>query len=151
MLRLIIFIIAPLAIASLFFEYFLPVYAVKAGIGSADIGRAFLINGLAIAYGAPLVGKYFAARISERVSVFLFTALMAAGFLAFGFTGGLAGILIASAVMGIAEGAALVSQTELCLTCRSPKRQAPAGYLAFIPSSESCPRLLGRRFLLLLC
>ncbi len=115
MLRLIIFIIAPLAIASLFFEYFLPVYAVKAGIGSADIGRAFLINGLAIAYGAPLVGKYFAARISERASVFLFTALMAAGFLAFGFTGGLAGILIASAVMGIAEGAALVSQNGIML------------------------------------
>lgn len=115
MARLILFIIAPLAVTSLFFEYFLPVYAVKAEIGSADIGRAFLINGIAVAYGAPLIVKYITNKIDEKVSVFLFTFLMAAGFLVFGLTGGLAGILIASAVMGIAEGVALVSQNMIML------------------------------------
>lgn len=115
MIRLALLIIAPLAVTSIFFEYFLPVYAVKEEIGSADIGRAFLVNGIAIAYIAPLLVKHVAGRFREKTNVFLFTVLMAAGFAVFGFTGGLAGILAASAVMGIAEGAALVSQNMIML------------------------------------
>ena len=115
MIMLALFIIAPLAVTSLFFEYFLPVYAVKAEILSADIGRAFLINGIAIAYVAPLVVKFISGRMSERVSVFLFTLLMAAGFVSFGLVGGVAGILLASGIMGIAEGTALVSQNMIML------------------------------------
>jgi predicted MFS family arabinose efflux permease len=115
MIRLALFIIAPLAVTGLFFDYFLPVYSVKEAIGSADIGRAFLVNGLAIAYAAPLAVKYISGRLSEKAGVFLFTLLMAAGFVIFGLTGGLAGILIAAAVMGIAEGTALVSQNMIML------------------------------------
>ena len=115
MIRLALLIIAPLAVTSIFFEYFLPVYAVKEQIGSADIGRAFLINGIAVAYIAPLVVKHVATRFGEKTSLFLFTVLMAAGFVVFGFTGGLFGIIAASAVMGIAEGTALVSQNMIML------------------------------------
>lgn len=143
MLRLILFIIAPLAVASVFFEYFLPVYAVKEEIGSADIGRAFLVNGIAIAYVAPLIVKYFTAKINEKVSVFLFTALMAAGFLTFGFIGGLAGILIASAVMGIAEGVALVSQNMILLDLSVAEKAGTSRMLSIYATARKISQAIG--------
>lgn len=115
MIRLSLFIIAPLAISTLFFEYFLPIYAIKADISSADIGRAFLFNGIAIAYIAPLLVKYFTGKLNEKLSLFLFSILMAIGFFVFGIWGGVLSILAASAIMGIAEGTALVSQNMIML------------------------------------
>ncbi len=143
MIRLALFIIAPLAITSLFFEYFLPVYTVKAEISSADIGRAFLINGIAIAYGAPLIVKLISGRIKEKVSLFLFTLLMAVGFIAFGLIGGVAGILIASGIMGIAEGTALVSQNVVMLDLEIARRAGTSRMLSIYATIRKLPQMAG--------
>ena len=143
MVRLILFIIAPLAITSIFFEYFLPVYAVNEALGSADIGRAFLINGLAIAYIAPLTVKYFAGKLSERASLFVFTLLMAAGITIFGFIGGLAGILVASAVMGVAEGTALVSQNMIMLDLNIAERVGTSRILSIYATVRKVAQAMG--------
>lgn len=128
--KLAFFIIVPLAVAVLFFDYFLPIYGVKAGVDSADIGRAFLINGIAVAYGVPFVLKRVEKRLSERRKVVTFTALMAAGLLIFGLIGGSAGIYIASFVMGIAEGTALVSQNMIMLELPAAREAGTAQILA---------------------
>ena len=130
MIRLALLIIVPLSITSLFFEYFLPVYAVKADISSADIGRAFLINGIAVAYGAPWMIKHIPKRFGERVRLFLFALLMGGGFILFGLVGGVAGILLSSAVMGIAEGAALVSQNMVMLDLSVAKKAGTSRMLS---------------------
>ena len=113
--KLALLIIAPLAIAALFFDYFLPIYAVKAGIDSADVGRAFLLNGIAFAYVVPLVLRKLNRELSDRVKVAAFTVAMAGGFLIFALISGAVGIYIASFIMGIAEGVALVSQNMIML------------------------------------
>lgn len=143
MIRLALLIIAPLAITSLFFEYFLPVYAVKAPVASADIGRAFLINGIAIAYGAPLVVKYTSGRMREKISVFLFTVLMAIGFVVFGLIGGVAGILLASGIMGIAEGTALVSQNMIMLDLEIAKKVGTSRMLSIYATIRKLSQTVG--------
>lgn len=143
MIRLVLLIIAPLAVTSIFFEYFLPVYAVKEEIGSSDIGRAFLVNGIAIAYIAPIVVKLVATRFGEKTSVFLFTVLMAAGFAVFGFTGGLAGILAASAIMGVAEGTALVSQNMIMLDMEVAEKAGTARILSMYATVRKIAQAAG--------
>ena len=123
MLRLAIYIIAPLAISSVFFEYFLPVYAVKAAISTADIGRAFLVNGLAVAYVAPyIIQRISGGKHNENRKLFLFMTIMASGFFIFGTWGGVISILVASAVMGVAEGTVLVSQNMIMLDLEIAER-----------------------------
>ena len=114
-IKLALLVIAPLAIAALFFDYFLPIYAVKASIDSADVGRAFLLNGIAFAYVVPLILRKLKSELSDRVKVAAFTIAMAGGFLIFALIGGTTGIYIASFVMGIAEGVALISQNMIML------------------------------------
>ena len=78
----------------------------------------------------PLLVKSIAGRISEKLSVFLFTLLMAAGFIVFGSMGGVAGILLASGIMGIAEGTALVSQNMIMLDLDVAKKAGTSRMLS---------------------
>lgn len=115
LLRLAALIIAPLAISSVYFDYFLPVYAVKESISTADVGRAFLLNGIAVAYAAPLLLKQIGSKWKESTVLFGSVTLMAGGFLLFGLWGGIGAMLLSAIIMGIAEGIALVSQNMIML------------------------------------
>jgi len=143
MIRLAIFIIAPLAISALYFEYFLPIYAVKEGVTSADIGRAFLVNGIAIAYVAPFIVRNFSCKINEKVSLFLFTMLMAVGFFIFGIWGNVLAILAASAIMGIAEGTALVSQNMIMFDLDVTKKAGTSKMLSIYATIRKLSQTIG--------
>ena len=143
LIRLALFIIAPLAITGLFFEYFLPVYAVKIQMPSGDIGRAFLVNGLAIAYLSPILVQRFARKLPEQVTLVLFMLLMGAGFLVFGIWGSYFAILVASAVMGVAEGTALVSQNMILLDLPAAKQLGTSRMLSFYAAVRKLAQTAG--------
>lgn len=143
LIRLALFIIAPLAVTGLFFEYFLPVYAVKMGMPSADIGRAFLVNGLAIAYLAPLMVKYVGRKLSEQVNLILFVCFMGLSFLVFGVWGSYLAILVASAMMGVAEGTALVSQNMILLDIPVAKKLGSSRMLSFYAAARKLAQTAG--------
>lgn len=140
---LLLLISAPLAISVMFFEYFLPIYAVKAHISSSDIGRAFLINGIAVAYGAPFIMKYLSGKFSQLAHLFIFMMLMAAGFVLFGSWGSALSIVVASGVMGLAEGNALVSEGMIMLDLPAGKKIGTSRIMSFYSTFRKLVQTVG--------
>ncbi len=143
MVYLTAFIVIPLALSIMFFDYFLPIYAVNSDVTSSDIGRAFLINGIAVAYGAPLIIKYISSKMNKKIVVFIFTLLLASGFFIFGFSGTALAILIASAVMGLAEGAALVSENMIMLDLPVAKKIGTSRLMSFYATLRKMAQTVG--------
>lgn len=51
-------ILLPVSMCGMFLYYYFPVFASSHGVNTADIGRAFLLNGLCIVYVGPLLTRF---------------------------------------------------------------------------------------------
>jgi predicted MFS family arabinose efflux permease len=98
---LLIFI--PVSICGMFLMYFFPLFAEEAGISSANIGRAFMLNGLCIIYLGPLLSKYISKFLGAMKSVVIYTVLVAGAMLLFANQGSVLAAFIAIIILGIAD------------------------------------------------
>lgn len=98
---LLIFI--PVSICGMFLMYFFPLFAEEAGISSANVGRAFMLNGLCIIYLGPLLSKYISRFLGAIKSVVIYTVLVAGAMLLFANQGSVLAAFIAIIILGIAD------------------------------------------------
>jgi len=113
-----IFVVSPVAISVLFLQFFYPLYATKVGISTANIGRAFLLNGICIAYVGPLLSSRMHKVLKNKQMAGLSVLLIGSSMLVFSAFGTLWAMLLAAGIMGLGVGFGSAAQTgyylEVC-------------------------------------
>lgn len=99
-----LFVVIPTAVCSMFLEYFLPLYSKTAGASSADVGRVFLLNGLAIVYLGPTLSGLIKKYLGYKSSLVIFVLVLAAAMLIFAQFNSFAVACVSAVVLGIAMG-----------------------------------------------
>jgi len=104
---------------------FFPIYAISMGIGTEGIGIYFMVYALFTGAVRPLVGK-MSDRVGRVTVAIPFGILIALGISCFAFAGDLTGFLIAGALFGMGEGAALPVLSALAVDTIKPQQRGQA-------------------------
>lgn len=133
----------PMAISSLFLDYFLPVYASDAGVSTSSIGRAYLLNGICIAYVGPLMIKFLKSRFNTTNIIFMSMVFVGISFMTFGFLGTFGALYITSILLGIGEGFGLPSHTQYYLNLRATKTIGKGEALGYYSNIRKIAQTIG--------
>lgn len=136
-------IIIPLAISSMFLNYFLPIYGEKNNISTSNIGRAFLIYGLSVIYVGPYINNFINKYISTWKAVVLANVLVAVAILGFTFTGTIIAIYLAVILMGISESFGDVARYNYYLGIKEVRSLGEGKSLAFLNTAGTFGETLG--------
>lgn len=113
--------IIPTYTAGMFIIYYFPLFANSNGIGMADIGRFFIINGLFIIYLGPVLSTYFKKRMGDKFSMLLGSLGWALALFVFALTGTIYGAVAALIIMGICEGFTVTAQNDYFLALKATR------------------------------
>lgn len=133
----------PMAMTVIFLDYFYPVYADGVGIQTSTIGRAYLLNGVSVAYLSPLIIKSIGSKLSSRQTVILSIGLLVLSMGLFSYFGTITMMLIAASIMGISEGVGLASQTEYYLGLDAVKRIGRGEALGYYSNVRKVAQMFG--------
>ena len=108
-------IVLPLTICSMFVDYFFPIFASGEGASTSNVGRAFMLNGIAIAYLGPFLTKYTLGKLGVRKALLASGILIAGSLLLFFSYSSLAVAFLVVVLMGVSESFGLVAQNNYFL------------------------------------
>lgn len=111
-LTLLLFVTIPAAAASMFLNYFFPLYAHSLGVAQGDIGRAFLAYGICIIYLGPYIVARLRNHLDTRIMMVVAGVVGVTGLTVFAAQPGFATAVVAVVLLGIAESLGLVSQNS---------------------------------------
>ena len=114
--------ILPTYIAGSFIVYYFPLFAESQGIGTADIGRLLILNGLCIVYFGPALSSILEKRLGNLWGSILGSVIWGLGLLVAALTGSVLGAVLALVIMGITEGFAVNTQNNVFLQFPAVKR-----------------------------
>lgn len=111
-LKFFILILIPVSIASMFLIFFLPIYSQKIGVSAANVGRAFMINGICVIYLGPVLSKYTQKYFGVIKSLILSMTIIGASFILFSFNNSLIMAFTVALLLGISESFGVAAQTN---------------------------------------
>lgn len=123
--KLIFFLIMvclPSTICSSFVTYTFPLFATQMNVGSSDIGRAFLLNGLTLIYIGPLLGKFFTTASGIKKAIIYSSIMYALSLLVFGLYIGILTAFVAVVLLGISDSLGISSQISYSLDMHECKK-----------------------------
>lgn len=97
-------ICVPNAVAYMFLQYTFLIVAEGAGFSTTDVGRSFILNGMAMFYLGPLLYSVSVKKIGLKWTMISSIFLWSISLLVFALTGNIAGAIITIFIMGISEG-----------------------------------------------
>jgi predicted MFS family arabinose efflux permease len=109
-------VVLPLAVCTMFLDFFLPLYSKTVGVSAADIGRVFLMNGIAIVYLGPVISKYIGRHMGFKRSILLAAALFALALLIFAIWSSFVTAFLAAFLLGVAVGFGDAAQNNYLLS-----------------------------------
>lgn len=133
----------PMAMTVIFLDYFYPVYADGVGIATSTIGRAYLLNGVSVAYLSPLIIKGIGTRLTSRQTVIFSIGLLVMSMGLFSYYGTITMMLVAAAIMGVSEGVGLASQTEYYLGLSAVKNIGRGEALGYYSNVRKVAQMFG--------
>ncbi|MCT4593096.1 MAG: MFS transporter [Anaeromicrobium sp.] len=133
----------PMAMSSLFLDFFFPVYASDMGISTSSIGRAYLLNGICIAYVGPFITKFLNKRTTTRNTVILSMVFVGISYMSFALFGSFSAMLMASILLGLGEGFGLPSHTEYYLNLKATKKIGKGESLGYYSNIRKISQTFG--------
>ena len=97
-------ICVPNAVAYMFLQYTFLIVAEGAGFSTTDVGRAFILNGMAMFYLGPLLYSVSIKKIGLTWTMITSIIMWSFSLLVFAFTGNITGAIITIFIMGVSEG-----------------------------------------------
>lgn len=97
-------ICVPNAVAYVFLQYTFLIVAEGAGFSTTDVGRPFILNGMAMFYIGPMLYSYSVKKIGLKWTMITSILMWSASLLIFALTGNITGAVITIFIMGISEG-----------------------------------------------
>ncbi|MGM0379458.1 MAG: MFS transporter [Bacillota bacterium] len=111
-LKFFILVLIPVSIASMFLIFYLPIYAQKIGVSSANVGRAFMINGICVIYLGPVLSKYTQKYFGVVKSLILSMIIIGASFILFSFNNSIIMAFTVALFLGVSESFGVAAQTN---------------------------------------
>ncbi|MGB3367797.1 MAG: MFS transporter [Acidaminobacteraceae bacterium] len=142
-LNFLLLVTVPMALTVIFLDYYYPVYGQYAGIASGDIGRAYLLNGIFVAYVSPLLLRYLNKYVSTKTTVLISLFLVFSSFMVFSVGLGVIGMLISAVILGTGEGIGLSAQTEYYLKLDSTKHIGRGEALGYYSNVRKLTQTVG--------
>ncbi|MDD4801900.1 MAG: MFS transporter [Syntrophomonas sp.] len=136
-------ITVPLAVCSMFMDYFFPLFGASAGLSTSDIGRGFLIYGLCIVYLGPWLGGVVERRLSP------WSASILAGFMTIGamglfaWQGGVVMALLVILILGLADSFGFVAQNNYFLSLPATQKLGESKALSYYSTVRRLGQVLG--------
>ncbi len=97
-------ICVPNAVAYMFLQYTFLIVAEGAGFSTTDVGRAFILNGMAMFYLGPMLYSISVKKIGLKWTMITSIFMWSFSLLIFAVTGNITGAIITIFIMGISEG-----------------------------------------------
>lgn len=94
----------PNAVAYMFLQYTFLIVAEGAGFSSTDVGRSFILNGMAMFYLGPVLYSLSVKKIGLKWTMITSIIMWSISLMVFAFTGNITGAIITIFIMGISEG-----------------------------------------------
>jgi len=133
----------PLAVCSMFMDYFFPLFGVSAGLSTSDIGRGFLIYGLCIVYLGPWLGEFIEQKLDYWVASLL-AAFMTIGALGlFAWRGSVVMALLAILIMGLADSFGVVAQNNYFISLPATQKVGESKALSYYSTVRRLGQVLG--------
>jgi len=142
-LGLFLFIVLPLTICSMFVDYFLPVFAASEGVSTSNVGRAFMLNGVAIVYLGPFLSSYTDKKWGAKRSILAsgFISVLAIG--VFVFSGTFEAAFLAAILLGVSESFGLVAQNNYFVNLKATGEFGTGAALGYYDNVENLGQMLG--------
>lgn len=137
------FIVIPVAVCSMFLEYFFPLYSKTVGISSANVGRVFLLNGLVIVYLGPLLSGLIRKHFGFKSSLVLFSLITAAAMLIFAGFDNFYAACVSAVVLGIAAGIGDAVQNNYLLSLETTGNLGEGMAIGFLNVTTKIGQTIG--------
>lgn len=99
-----ILICIPNAVAYMFLQYTFLIVAEGAGFSTTDVGRSFILNGMAMFYLGPILYSLSVKKIGLKWTMISSIIMWSFSLMVFAFTGNITGAIVTIFIMGISEG-----------------------------------------------
>ncbi|NPV90550.1 MAG: MFS transporter [Firmicutes bacterium] len=138
-----VLIIIPVAVCSMFMDYFFPLFGASIDLSSSNIGRSFLLYGLCVIYLGPILSGYLEKRIGVRSGTIISTGMVGLALLLFASQGTLWAALAAILLMGMADSFGLVAQNNYYLSLPASQRLGESTALAYFSTIRRLGQMAG--------
>lgn len=138
---LLIFI--PIAILVMFLDFYFPLFAENQGLTPANIGRAFLLNGLSIVYLGPLLSKYLTKYLGNRMTLIISGLITISAIVQFALQGTLLSAFIAVIMLGISESFGITAKITWFTSLPAVKELGEGKALGYYGLAENLGQVLG--------
>jgi predicted MFS family arabinose efflux permease len=130
-----ILLLAPFMLMLSFRDYFFPLFSAEVGISETDIGRIYLLCGMAAIYLGPRLTELLIAKLGEKNTTMLASALAGASALIFAFVpnaaAAIAGVVLLTAASSFGYAAQSAYYTGLKATVEYGESRAMGVYSIF--------------------
>lgn len=136
-------IIIPLAVCSMFMDYFFPLYGASIDLSSSNIGRGFLLYGLCVIYLGPILSGYLEKRLGAKSGTAISAGIICLALLLFASQGTLLTALFAILLLGLADSFGMVAQNNYFLTLPAAQRIGESTALAYFSTVRRLGQMAG--------
>jgi predicted MFS family arabinose efflux permease len=137
-------LILPACILGAYTGYFMPIYVTGLGYGTADVGRAQLLYGLIIIYGAPKLSQILRKRIGDGIGMnVLYNLLLAAALIITGVIGGFNVVLMAILLIALGDGFGSGAQNNYFLAIPAMARLSGSRALSWLSFFKKLAEMAG--------
>lgn len=140
---LFLFIVLPLTICSMFVDYYLPVFAAGQGISTSNVGRAFMLNGIAIVYLGPFLSTYTDKRLGAQKSILLSGLITVGAILIFVLSGTFTAAFLVVILLGVSESFGLVAQNNYFVNLKATGVLGTGAALGYFDNVRKLGQMLG--------
>lgn len=138
-----LFALLPLTMCSMFLDYYFPVFAASQNISTSDVGRAFMLNGIAIVYLGPLLTSYTGKRLSMAMSILVSGLIIVVAFLLFYSFGSVAAAFVAVILLGVSESFGLVAQNSYFVGLKAVSSVGKGLALGYYDNIRNLGKMIG--------
>jgi predicted MFS family arabinose efflux permease len=117
-----LFLIIPISMSGMFLIYYFPLFAKELNVSSSNISRAFLINGLLIAYIGPLLTSILNKHFKASYLLIFSYIILIAGLVVFAIYGSLLAAFMTVILIGLSESFGLAMQNKYILGFEATKQ-----------------------------
>ncbi|MGE5607561.1 MAG: MFS transporter [Bacteroidota bacterium] len=138
-----VFIVIPAAISGMFLEYFLPLYSKAVGVSAADVGRVFLLNGLAVVYMGPVISKFIGKYFGFKIPLVIFASIIATAMLLFARLNSIQAACLSAVLLGVAVGFGDAVQNNYLLSLETTANLGEGIAIGFLNVTTKIGQTLG--------
>ncbi|UMZ72804.1 MFS transporter [Natranaerofaba carboxydovora] len=138
-----VLVVLPLTISSMFVDYYFPIFAAAEGATTSNVGRAFMLNGFAIAYLGPFLSRHAENKLGSKKALLASGILISGALILFYNVSTLAIAFFVVVMIGVSESFGLVAQNNYFVELRDVKYFGESKALGYYENVRKLGQMMG--------